>query len=125
MFLEQTRVLVCFENPVLSCLSLWFAALMPDSRMDSLLILNNFMLQRFYIGIIVTMNYLVLSLLQIPMDNKRILAVHEAGHILLAHLFPRFDWHAFSHLLPGGSVSYFSFIAHCLVSEMVILHISV
>lgn len=39
------------------------------------------------------------------MDNKRLLAVHEAGHILLAHLYPRFDWHAFSHLLPGGSVS--------------------
>lgn len=39
------------------------------------------------------------------MDNKRLLAVHESGHILLAHLFPQFDWHAFSHLLPGGSVS--------------------
>lgn len=35
-------------------------------------------------------------------DKKRLLAVHEAGHILLAHLFPRFDWHAFSQLLPGG-----------------------
>lgn len=39
------------------------------------------------------------------MDNKKLLAVHEAGHVLLAHLYPRFDWHAFSHLLPGGSVS--------------------
>ncbi|KAK9138186.1 hypothetical protein Sjap_008780 [Stephania japonica] len=29
-------------------------------------------------------------------------AVHEAGHKLLAHLFPQFDWHAFSQLLPGG-----------------------
>lgn len=35
-------------------------------------------------------------------ETKRLLAVHEAGHILLAHLFPRFDWHAFSQLLPGG-----------------------
>ncbi|KAK3010144.1 hypothetical protein RJ639_011801 [Escallonia herrerae] len=35
-------------------------------------------------------------------EKKRLLAVHEAGHILLAHLFPRFDWHAFSQLLPGG-----------------------
>eukprot|EP00850_Spirogloea_muscicola_P012818 SM000084S23154 [mRNA] locus=s84:534523:540569:+ [translate_table: standard] len=39
---------------------------------------------------------------KISPDNRRLLAVHEAGHILLAHLFPRFDWHAFSHLLPGG-----------------------
>lgn len=38
------------------------------------------------------------------METKRLLAVHEAGHILLAHLFPRFDWHAFSQLLPGGKV---------------------
>lgn len=30
--------------------------------------------------------------------------MHEAGHILLAHIFPRFDWHAFSQLLPGGEV---------------------
>lgn len=36
--------------------------------------------------------------------TKRLLAVHEAGHILLAHLFTRFDWHAFSQLLPGGKV---------------------
>lgn len=28
--------------------------------------------------------------------------MHEAGHVVLAHLFPRFDWHAFSQLLPGG-----------------------
>lgn len=38
----------------------------------------------------------------ISTEKKRLLAVHEAGHILLAHLFPRFDWHAFSQLLPGG-----------------------
>ncbi|GMH10683.1 hypothetical protein Nepgr_012524 [Nepenthes gracilis] len=38
----------------------------------------------------------------VSFDKKRLLAVHEAGHILLAHLFPRFDWHAFSQLLPGG-----------------------
>eukprot|EP01018_Ginkgo_biloba_P027197 Gb_37729 [translate_table: standard] len=41
----------------------------------------------------------------VPLENKRLLAVHEAGHILLAHLFPRFDWHAFTHLLPGGQES--------------------
>ncbi|KAK6947214.1 Peptidase M41 [Dillenia turbinata] len=35
-------------------------------------------------------------------EKKRLLAVHEAGHIVLAHLFPYFDWHAFSQLLPGG-----------------------
>ncbi|KAH9620703.1 hypothetical protein KSS87_010135 [Heliosperma pusillum] len=35
-------------------------------------------------------------------EKKRLLAVHEAGHIVLAHLFPKFDWHAFSQLLPGG-----------------------
>ncbi|XP_024020237.1 ATP-dependent zinc metalloprotease FTSH 12, chloroplastic [Morus notabilis] len=35
-------------------------------------------------------------------EKKRLLAVHEAGHIVLAHLFPQFDWHAFSQLLPGG-----------------------
>ncbi|XAR57608.1 hypothetical protein NMG60_11025806 [Bertholletia excelsa] len=38
----------------------------------------------------------------VSFERKRLLAVHEAGHILLAHLFPRFDWHAFSQLLPGG-----------------------
>ncbi|XP_020573848.1 ATP-dependent zinc metalloprotease FTSH 12, chloroplastic-like [Phalaenopsis equestris] len=38
----------------------------------------------------------------VSLNTKRLLAVHEAGHILLAHLFPRFDWHAFSQLLPGG-----------------------
>lgn len=41
----------------------------------------------------------------VTLENKRLLAVHEAGHILLAHLFPRFDWHAFTHLLPGGTES--------------------
>nr|XP_043629710.1 ATP-dependent zinc metalloprotease FTSH 12, chloroplastic [Erigeron canadensis] len=39
---------------------------------------------------------------RVSIEKKRLLAVHEAGHILLAHLFPRFDWHAFSQLLPGG-----------------------
>ncbi|KAJ4977147.1 hypothetical protein NE237_002253 [Protea cynaroides] len=38
----------------------------------------------------------------VSFEKKRLLAVHEAGHILLAHLFPQFDWHAFSQLLPGG-----------------------
>ncbi|XP_077220986.1 FTSH protease 12 isoform X2 [Tasmannia lanceolata] len=38
----------------------------------------------------------------VSFEKKKLLAVHEAGHILLAHLFPRFDWHAFSQLLPGG-----------------------
>ncbi|KAJ6312094.1 hypothetical protein OIU77_013779 [Salix suchowensis] len=38
----------------------------------------------------------------VSFEKKSLLAVHEAGHILLAHLFPRFDWHAFSQLLPGG-----------------------
>ncbi|KAG0496155.1 hypothetical protein HPP92_000846 [Vanilla planifolia] len=38
----------------------------------------------------------------VSVDTKRLLAVHEAGHILMAHLFPRCDWHAFSQLLPGG-----------------------
>lgn len=37
-------------------------------------------------------------------EKKKLLAVHEAGHIVLAHLFPQFDWHAFSQLLPGGKV---------------------
>ncbi|KAL8211227.1 hypothetical protein R6Q57_005664 [Mikania cordata] len=39
---------------------------------------------------------------RVSVEKKRLLAVHEAGHILLAHLFPRYDWHAFSQLLPGG-----------------------
>ncbi|CAI9263169.1 unnamed protein product [Lactuca saligna] len=39
---------------------------------------------------------------RVSVEKKRLLAVHEAGHIVLAHLFPRFDWHAFSQLLPGG-----------------------
>ena len=44
------------------------------------------------------------------METKRLLAVHEAGHILLAHLFPRYDWHAFSQLLPGGKVEKISLL---------------
>ncbi|KAK0596437.1 hypothetical protein LWI29_015699 [Acer saccharum] len=43
----------------------------------------------------------------VSFEKKRLLAVHEAGHILLAHLFPRFDWHAFSQLLPGGKSFFF------------------
>ncbi|KAL2326085.1 hypothetical protein Fmac_025143 [Flemingia macrophylla] len=39
---------------------------------------------------------------RVSFEKKRLLAVHEAGHVVLAHLFPRFDWHAFSQLLPGG-----------------------
>lgn len=39
---------------------------------------------------------------RVSFEKKRLLAVHEAGHIVLAHLFPRFDLHAFSQLLPGG-----------------------
>ncbi|PON74433.1 AAA-type ATPase [Parasponia andersonii] len=38
----------------------------------------------------------------VSFEKKKLLAVHEAGHIVLAHLFPEFDWHAFSQLLPGG-----------------------
>ncbi|CAO2826024.1 unnamed protein product [Amaranthus hypochondriacus] len=38
----------------------------------------------------------------VSLEKKTLLAVHEAGHVVLAHLFPRFDWHAFSQLLPGG-----------------------
>lgn len=38
----------------------------------------------------------------VSFEKKKLLAVHEAGHIVLAHMFPRFDWHAFSQLLPGG-----------------------
>ncbi|KAL9365055.1 hypothetical protein Peur_042928 [Populus x canadensis] len=41
-------------------------------------------------------------LLQVSFEKKRLLAVPEAGHAVLAHLFPSFDWHAFSQLLPGG-----------------------
>ncbi|GAB2286568.1 ATP-dependent zinc metalloprotease FTSH 12, chloroplastic [Dionaea muscipula] len=40
--------------------------------------------------------------LSVSYEKRKMLAVHEAGHIVLAHLFPRFDWHAFSQLLPGG-----------------------
>ncbi|KAH9320240.1 hypothetical protein KI387_022009, partial [Taxus chinensis] len=39
---------------------------------------------------------------KVPVENIRLMAVHEAGHILLAHLFPQFDWHAITFLLPGG-----------------------
>ncbi|KAI5060331.1 hypothetical protein GOP47_0024751 [Adiantum capillus-veneris] len=39
---------------------------------------------------------------KVPLETRRLLAVHEAGHVLLAHLFPRYDCHALTHLLPGG-----------------------
>ncbi|CAI5462679.1 unnamed protein product [Closterium sp. Yama58-4] len=39
---------------------------------------------------------------KVPAEVRRVLAVHEAGHVLLSHLFPCFDWHAFTHILPGG-----------------------
>ncbi|CAI5462303.1 unnamed protein product [Closterium sp. Yama58-4] len=39
---------------------------------------------------------------KVPAVVRRVLAVHEAGHVLLSHLFPSFDWHAFTHILPGG-----------------------
>ncbi|CAI5999442.1 unnamed protein product [Closterium sp. NIES-64] len=39
---------------------------------------------------------------KVPAEVRRVLAVHEAGHVVLAHLFPAFDWHAFTHILPGG-----------------------
>ncbi|CAI5517207.1 unnamed protein product [Closterium sp. Naga37s-1] len=39
---------------------------------------------------------------KVPAEVRRVLAVHEAGHVLLSHLFPAFDWHAFTHILPGG-----------------------
>lgn len=42
---------------------------------------------------------------KVSVETKRLLAVHEAGHIVLAHLFPRYDWHALTHLLPGGKES--------------------
>ena len=38
--------------------------------------------------------------------KKRLLTVHGAGHIVLAHLFPRFNCNAFSQLLPGGKVRF-------------------
>ena len=38
----------------------------------------------------------------VPSHVRRVLAVHEAGHILIAHLLPLFDYHAFTHILPGG-----------------------
>eukprot|EP00250_Pteridium_aquilinum_P014757 c22183_g1_i1 orf=676-3876(-) len=42
---------------------------------------------------------------KVPLETRRLLAVHEAGHVLLAHLFPRYDCHALTHLLPGGKQS--------------------
>ncbi|XP_039002483.1 ATP-dependent zinc metalloprotease FTSH 12, chloroplastic-like [Hibiscus syriacus] len=49
----------------------------------------------------------------VSFEKKRLLAVHEAGHIVLAHLFPRFDWHAFSQLLPGGKETAISVFYPC------------
>ncbi|PIN12222.1 hypothetical protein CDL12_15169 [Handroanthus impetiginosus] len=53
-------------------------------------------------GVLLTEEELLKCERRISLETKRLLAVHEAGHIVLAHLFPRFDWHAFSQLLPGG-----------------------
>ncbi|XP_057473499.1 ATP-dependent zinc metalloprotease FTSH 12, chloroplastic [Actinidia eriantha] len=53
-------------------------------------------------GVLLTEEELQKCEKSVSFEKKRLLAVHEAGHILLAHLFPRFDWHAFSQLLPGG-----------------------
>ncbi|XP_024524522.1 ATP-dependent zinc metalloprotease FTSH 12, chloroplastic [Selaginella moellendorffii] len=57
------------------------------------------------IGMTVTQEQQKESELKVKPETKRLLAAHEAGHVLLAHLFPRFDWHAFTHLLPGGAES--------------------
>ncbi|XLS55772.1 hypothetical protein HN51_005527, partial [Arachis hypogaea] len=43
------------------------------------------------------------AIMMVSVEKKRLPAVHEVGHVVLAHLFPRFDWHAFSQLLPGGN----------------------
>ncbi|XP_011628477.1 ATP-dependent zinc metalloprotease FTSH 12, chloroplastic [Amborella trichopoda] len=53
-------------------------------------------------GVLLTEEEQQKSEASVSVEKKRLLAVHEAGHILLAHLFPRYDWHAFSQLLPGG-----------------------
>ncbi|KAL3503755.1 hypothetical protein ACH5RR_038204 [Cinchona calisaya] len=53
-------------------------------------------------GVLLTEEELQKCEQNVSFETKRLLAVHEAGHIVLAHLFPRFDWHAFSQLLPGG-----------------------
>ncbi|GAU16903.1 hypothetical protein TSUD_368530 [Trifolium subterraneum] len=53
-------------------------------------------------GVLITEDEQKKSEERVSFEKKRLLAVHEAGHIVLAHLFPRFDWHAFSQLLPGG-----------------------
>ncbi|KAF4347100.1 hypothetical protein G4B88_025143 [Cannabis sativa] len=53
-------------------------------------------------GVLLTEEEQQKSAESVSFEKKRLLAVHEAGHIVLAHLFPEFDWHAFSQLLPGG-----------------------
>ncbi|XP_024629392.1 ATP-dependent zinc metalloprotease FTSH 12, chloroplastic isoform X1 [Medicago truncatula] len=53
-------------------------------------------------GVLITEDEQKKSEERVSFEKKRLLAVHEAGHIVLAHLFPRFDLHAFSQLLPGG-----------------------
>ncbi|KAL5543723.1 hypothetical protein UlMin_007507 [Ulmus minor] len=53
-------------------------------------------------GVLLTEEEQQKSEASVSYEKKKLLAVHEAGHIILAHLFPQFDWHAFSQLLPGG-----------------------
>ncbi|CAA0842133.1 ATP-dependent zinc metalloprotease FTSH 12-chloroplastic [Striga hermonthica] len=53
-------------------------------------------------GVLLTEEEQLKCIQKVSIEKKWLLAVHEAGHIVLAHLFPRFDWHAFSQLLPGG-----------------------
>eukprot|EP00271_Cylindrocystis_brebissonii_P011589 TRINITY_DN29458_c0_g1_i1.p1 TRINITY_DN29458_c0_g1~~TRINITY_DN29458_c0_g1_i1.p1 ORF type:complete len:1136 (-),score=197.81 TRINITY_DN29458_c0_g1_i1:419-3826(-) len=54
------------------------------------------------LGITQTREEELVAFQDIPETTRRLLAVHEAGHVLLAHIFPQFDWHALTHLLPGG-----------------------
>lgn len=56
-------------------------------------------------GLLVTEEEQEMYARKVPVENKRLLAVHEAGHMLLAHLFPRFDMHGITFLLPGGQES--------------------
>ncbi|XP_057835823.1 ATP-dependent zinc metalloprotease FTSH 12, chloroplastic isoform X1 [Cryptomeria japonica] len=56
-------------------------------------------------GLLVTEEEQEMYARKVPVENKRLLAVHEAGHMLLAHLFPRFDLHGITFLLPGGKES--------------------
>ncbi|KAK7342884.1 hypothetical protein VNO80_25842 [Phaseolus coccineus] len=61
---------------------------------------------------------------RVSLEKRRLLAVHEAGHVVLAHLFPRFDWHAFSQLLPGArKLQYLYSILEKIWSTKVIQHL--